>query len=205
MPLFNATQRARAEAISQLVYCNPFLPDRIDAERQVLGDDFVESDVVWNASKEGPVSRPNVARLIALAKDMCQTARDRLAGGAKATAREAQLYEDLVMHVLYYRRHAMLERVIRDARAGRPRSGIAAIYDDLLADLHYFLRDVPPTVGLLQPPDGAHLLAAFFQLRRAFDEIFHSIVGTSLPAARLRAAIWESIFTHDMRRYRRSL
>ena len=44
---------------------------------------------------------------------MCQTARDRLAGGAKATAREAQLYEDLVMHVLYYRRHAMLERVIR--------------------------------------------------------------------------------------------
>src|SRR3954468_4786133 len=125
MPLFNATQRARAEAISQLVYCNPFLPDRIDAERQVLGDDFVESDVVWNASKEGPVSRPNVARLIALAKDMCQAARDRLAGGAKATAREAQLYEDLVMHVLYYRRHAMLERVIRDARAGRPRSSVA--------------------------------------------------------------------------------
>lgn len=26
-----------------------------------------------------------------------------------------------------------------------------------------------------------------------------------MPAARLRGAVWQSIFTHDMRRYRRSL
>src|SRR5260370_7073626 len=26
-----------------------------------------------------------------------------------------------------------------------------------------------------------------------------------MPAARLRAAVWQSIFTHDMRRYRRTL
>src|SRR6185503_12223975 len=51
----------------------------------------------------------------------------------------------------------------------------------------------------------AHLFACFYQVRRAFHHIFENIVGRTLPAARLRAAIWESIFTHDMRRYRRSL
>src|ERR1700735_4625596 len=32
-----------------------------------------------------------------------------------------------------------------------------------------------------------------------------AIIGTPMPAARLRASIWQSIFTHDMRRYRRVL
>src|SRR5208283_3956675 len=31
------------------------------------------------------------------------------------------------------------------------------------------------------------------------------IIGNSMPAARVRASIWQSIFTHDMRRYRRVL
>ena len=35
--------------------------------------------------------------------------------------------------------------------------------------------------------------------------MFHDIVGESMPAARLRASIWQSVFTHNMRRYRRSL
>ena len=40
---------------------------------------------------------------------------------------------------------------------------------------------------------------------RAFHHIFTHIIGSSLSAARLRAAVWDSIFTHDMRRYRRGL
>src|SRR6476661_5051862 len=123
MSIFTSAQRSRSEAVSKLLYCNPFSPERIETERQALGDAFVESDVVWNASGEGPISRPNVSRMIALAKEMCQAARERLAGGVKPSARDAQLYEDLVMHVLYYRRHAALERIIRDARAGRAATG----------------------------------------------------------------------------------
>jgi len=48
-------------------------------------------------------------------------------------------------------------------------------------------------------------LACFFQIRRAFAHIFDSIVGGSLPAAQLRAAVWQSLFTHDIRLCRRSL
>ncbi|HXH42067.1 MAG TPA: sigma 54-interacting transcriptional regulator, partial [Thermoanaerobaculia bacterium] len=43
------------------------------------------------------------------------------------------------------------------------------------------------------------------QVRRAFHQVFRNIVGRTRPVARLRAAVWQSIFTHDVRRYRRSL
>jgi DNA-binding NtrC family response regulator len=49
------------------------------------------------------------------------------------------------------------------------------------------------------------VLAIYFQKERAYAHIFEKIVGGSMPAARLRAAVWESIFTHDIRRYVRVL
>ncbi|MGB5749937.1 MAG: sigma-54 factor interaction domain-containing protein, partial [Desulfobacterales bacterium] len=39
---------------------------------------------------------------------------------------------------------------------------------------------------------------------RAFYYIFRAIIGRSQVAANLRAMVWTSIFTHDMRRFRRS-
>jgi transcriptional regulator with GAF, ATPase, and Fis domain len=57
----------------------------------------------------------------------------------------------------------------------------------------------------LGPQDAPHLFASAFQIRRAFHNIFRSLVGGSLPMARLRAAIWQSIFSHDLVRYRRVL
>ena len=54
-------------------------------------------------------------------------------------------------------------------------------------------------------PRPEHLFAVFFQIARAFHSIFENIVGGSSPTARLRAAVWQSIFTHDMRRYMRTL
>src|SRR5262249_4180518 len=53
--------------------------------------------------------------------------------------------------------------------------------------------------------DARHLFACFRQVQRAFERVFLDIIGGSMPAARLRAAVWQSIFTHDMRRYRRPL
>jgi transcriptional regulator with GAF, ATPase, and Fis domain len=50
-----------------------------------------------------------------------------------------------------------------------------------------------------------HFFALAFQMRRAFFHIFGALAGGSAPMARLRAAIWQSIFTHDFTRYRRTL
>lgn len=62
-----------------------------------------------------------------------------------------------------------------------------------------------PGVKLPTGHQPAHIFACYYQVVRAFHHIFEQIIGSSLPAARLRAAVWQSVFTHDIRRYRRSL
>jgi len=62
-----------------------------------------------------------------------------------------------------------------------------------------------PAASAPAPLDAPHLLAFFFQIRRAFHFTIENILGGSLPAARLRASVWQAIFTRDMRRYRRGL
>jgi transcriptional regulator with GAF, ATPase, and Fis domain len=52
---------------------------------------------------------------------------------------------------------------------------------------------------------AAHVFAGYYQVRRAFHHIHANILGESAPARRLRAAVWQSIFTRDGRRYRRAL
>jgi DNA-binding NtrC family response regulator len=75
-------------------------------------------------------------------------------------------------------------------------------YDDFCADFHAVFEGAGPPVWARDPDD---LFAFFFQTRRAFHFVFHQILGTSDAAARLRASVWESLFTHDVRRYLRHL
>src|SRR4029077_1205817 len=76
-------------------------------------------------------------------------------------------------------------------------------YSTFLADWkRFFAIDGVRFPGAHQP---GHTSACFRQIQRAFEIIFRDLIGSSLPAARLRAAVWQSIFTHDMRRYRRTL
>jgi transcriptional regulator with AAA-type ATPase domain len=62
-----------------------------------------------------------------------------------------------------------------------------------------------PGVSFPTGHQAKHAFACYYQIVRAFHHIFAQIIGNSRPAARLRAAIWQSIFTHDIRRYRRTL
>ena len=52
MTLFTSEERMLLRAVSTLAYCNPFLPERIDAERAILGIDFVEGEPVWSMRVE---------------------------------------------------------------------------------------------------------------------------------------------------------
>ena len=47
--------------------------------------------------------------------------------------------------------------------------------------------------------------AFFYQLRRAFHFIVHSLTGESEPMRQLRRALWDNVFTHDMLVYRDNL
>ena len=52
---------------------------------------------------------------------------------------------------------------------------------------------------------AARYFAFYYQLRRAFHFIVRSLIGESEPMRRLRRALWDNVFTHDMVVYRDSL
>src|SRR3989304_704555 len=55
------TQKERGflRAVANLGYCNPFLPERIQYEREALGADFREAEPVWSLRVADP-NRPHV-------------------------------------------------------------------------------------------------------------------------------------------------
>src|SRR6266545_4320177 len=119
MGFMSDEERTFSRAVSELALANPFLPERIVAEKKALGDAFIETGPVWHA---GPAAR--------------------------------------------------VEWFPRFAREVRQ---------------HFELPALAPAA----PPDPAQLIAFFFQVRRAFHFTMQNILGGSLPAARLRAAVWQ--------------
>ena len=64
MGIFTTEQRRFAQSISDMVYCNPFVPERIDYERQALGNDFAETPRVWSLLAGAETERANLAKLV---------------------------------------------------------------------------------------------------------------------------------------------
>jgi sigma-54 specific flagellar transcriptional regulator A len=203
MPLFAPPDRQFLEAVALVAFSNPFLPERIEFERAALGDEYQPgTDRVWSRRSDAEESQPNVERLAARAAAIVEAARDSLARGKRCSEHELTLYEDVTQYVLYDRFRPQLQLALRAAIEGSAPPKIACWLEFKRAFDHYFTL---PDVTLPSCYDPAHVFAGFFQIRRAFHHIFDSIVGQSMPTARLRAAVWQSIFTHDLRRYRRSL
>lgn len=191
MPLFTQPQKALAGELGALAFANPFLEHRIERERRILGDAYILSQPYWSLLPDLD-RKSNIDRLAALCAELVETVQTRLREGISASREELQLHDDLVIYFLYERyRESILDVIQSDDPSAR-----VEVYSRFRGDVASYLSN---------RIEAAHLFACFHQVRRAFHHIFRNIVGRSLAAAKLRAAIWESIFTHDMRRFRRSL
>lgn len=203
MAFLSSSERTFLRAASDLAFCNPFLPERILHERAALGAEFVDDEPVWSFSVDEPDrQRSNVWRIASRLEELCPRLRQKLAAGAAANQQDLILYEDAVLNVLYQRYYFRFLEAGSGAHAG---AGPARwrFYGEFLADWrHFFEIDSKPLPSCYEP---VHTFACFRQIQCAFGRIFENIIGNSVPAARLRAAVWQSIFTHDMRRYRRTL
>lgn len=211
MAIFSAAEQRFCTTLSRLIYSNPFLPERIELERDLLGEDFVPAPWVYHKIDELDHEHPNLTNLDERVERIAARARQSLAEGALAgeAARtrqmqpdrpaELNLYADLVTYLLYRRFRAELLDVVARSLAGPVESLRVPFWKRFAADFHYYLN-LP---GLQIPPQqtAAYLLACFFQVRRAFYQIYHHIAGASRPVARLRGAVWQSIFTHNTERY----
>ncbi len=195
------SQRHLARTVSDLAHCNPFLPERLELERQALGTAHVAEDADWNRRSLNSADHPNVQRLFKRCTELVDAIRPADPAKARRDA-DWPLYEDVVLFVLYHRYYEHVDQTVERGIAGG-RSVKVKYFDRYAADFEHYLgpADITPELSM----NKSHVLACFFQIRRAFRQIFRYLVGASGPTVRLRAAIWQSIFTHDMRRYRRTL
>jgi hypothetical protein len=192
-------ERQFARAVTALVYGNPFGPERIEAERLALGDAFDPTGTLWDVPEE-PAAAPNLMQLHVRATMLAEAGRERLAASAAADPEELRLYEALTMQLAYDRCQAALYDLVMDPKAAtRP----VACYASFRQDLDHYLGVRRAAFWPLQAP--AHFFACCYQVRRAFHHIYAHILGQAAPARQLRAAVWQSVFTHDGRRYRRGL
>ena len=202
MPFLSDREQEVLEAIASLATGNPFLPERVQNERAALGERFRPNTSVWHEGGDLEAGNPNVEAVGALAEELAPRLRQRLLEGARAREPQLRAYQGLIFYLLYYRNLEVFQQVIEAGRRD-PRPAPLSAYTRYRSDAAHFLEI--PGVPLPFAVDPAHLFAWGYQVRRAFEGTFRGIHGGSMPAARLRASVWESIFTHDSQRYGRVL
>lgn len=194
MAIFSRQELHFLSSVAKLGYGNPFLPERITHEKAALGRAFVPGGEVWSASVSDPDAEPpNVTAIYKKLGPLMEALPVRLSAAPDLRDEEIRIYEESVHYLLYQRYHANFV-----AAQGKWR-----FYRDFLADWNRFCRI--PYKQWKSSLDPSHVFACFRQIQQAFHHIYDNIIGNSMPAARLRASIWQSIFTHDMRRYRRAM
>ena len=79
--LFDESERPFVEAIQKIVYCNPFVPERVKREEEALGDEFSQ---VPKGYKPGhtPALYPNIRSMSRRAKVIVRSVKERLASSA---------------------------------------------------------------------------------------------------------------------------
>ncbi|MCE5230851.1 sigma 54-interacting transcriptional regulator [bacterium] len=205
MAFFSPTQKRFAQAVSRVAHANPFRPERADAEREALGDAYRAPSAILPNHADAERNNPNLGPLTAKAAALMESLNRERRRGARITESDWRLYEDLALFVLYHRSMHRFSEIIRaalgDGRAPRQLDFFAEFARELGGVFGDRLAGLAPA-GF---DPAAHTFAAFFQIRRAFHLLFHYLIGSSRPMAMLRGAAWESIFTHNMRRYRRGI
>jgi transcriptional regulator with AAA-type ATPase domain len=197
-----------ARAIAELNYTNPFTPRRLELEKIALGSQFEPEELrYWSHSElDNPQRRKNVIKVAAKAKSLLIRLRAELQKGWKPEIEQYDLYTDLTYFVLFDELLDAWEYPVgihRDWEQRTVRSDMPEIWKRYSSQFDYWLKT--PGIPAFTDRDKCHLFSIFHQIHRAFFNIFHCVIGKSLPAAKLRSQIWESIFTVNLRRYRDSL
>ncbi|MDQ8186734.1 sigma 54-interacting transcriptional regulator [Pelagicoccus sp. SDUM812002] len=192
-----------AQKLADIVYSNPFEDSRWDLERECLGKDYQERESYVRPGEAEELLAPNLKRLIGLALSLMEPARAKLAKAKEVEEAERLAYENLVHFVVYHEFMEKYDKLIEYSLAGKPQPGGVSFFYEYRDRQRYFLSVNAAT--RFSPDQEGLYFALYFQLRRAWLNIYRYLVGGSAAISSLRSRIWSSCFTHDMRRYQRSL
>lgn len=189
-------EREFIHAVAKLNYTNPFLPERIEQERIALGDQFEAGAHVWSARTHRG-RHPNVERIGKTLEELMPHLLERVKSGKTIGKQDRKALRDAALYHLYYQNEDWYYHII----AGRSTEPPSRTYRNFLDQYRRLITPLNPEPH--HQPD--HLFALFFQIRRAFHYIFDLLIGGSMPMAKLRAMVWQSIFSHNTERYSRGL
>lgn len=192
MRLFTTADARKAHDIARLVWLNPFSGERYPVERDLVG-----------LPGEGPLHIKDFKRLLAMPRDLLSKARGILAEAGGKSAEDFAVYQEVVFFELFHAFVADFDKFIIEAHEHGNGGARVKFYDRFEKEVTHWMPG--GFGGAYAGFPTARLFAVFFQIRRAFHHINHAIVGSSSAHRRLRARIWQSIFTRDMERYQRAL
>jgi DNA-binding NtrC family response regulator len=191
--------RQELRKLADLAFSNPFSLQRIELERELLGREFVAEGSAWSRrGAHAAGERLNLEKIGVRAEATLRRVAEYVASGGELKREECEQYGDLVAYVLLYRQIAA--RTERELEEPKIVVGIWRSFRRDYIELAGILPEVAESLATAE-----HLFACLVQVHRAFLNIFDFIVGESPAIVALRAAVWQSIFTHDMRAYRDGL
>lgn len=169
--------------LTEIVYANPFGSDRARLGR-LLGRDL-PAQGVSQAGIYGDLMPALQARLDAL-RQRGLSRLDQFAADDRELMRQVFLFHGYQAHL------GLFDQLIEQQSAAGGRSISPPWLPELQATLagYGFGRD-----------EVGRWIALYYQLRRAYFFIERAMVGRSAPMRRLRRALWNSVFTNDLRRY----
>jgi transcriptional regulator with AAA-type ATPase domain len=162
-------------ALADVVFGNPFSPERAALVAR-LAPGAKPGDLTEDPEALARIVAPRVAPWLS----------------KRLSDEERRLVEPALLYVTYHRYVPQIDAHIeRQARqSGAPLA--VPFADEVIGDL--------VRAGFAEET-AARYLALYFQLRRAFYFIYRSLAGECESMRRLREALWNNVFTHDMRGY----
>ncbi len=182
MRSLGSADREFLDLVNRAVFSNPFSLERDAADRAIAPD---------HASGSGG--------LIAAVEERVAGCLDSILGGGVLVHAFEEDDQERLEHALLFRVfHACaldLDRLIQEQR-GHTKSLRFAAGPSILAAL---------TAHGMTEARAQRALELFFQMRRAFFFLSTELAGDAPSMRRLRAALWDHIFTRDVLRYERFL
>lgn len=185
LPKLSSGDRKFFATLAEVVFGNPFNPGRHELI-SALAPDAPRGDLTTDPDALARVVRP---RLEPWLRDSASALR-RLGREDHAVVEPALLY--VGYHRCLSQFDALIERQV--AESSKPQK--VEFADAIIAEL---------VVGGLSEERAIRYFAFYFQLRRAFYFINRDLAGECDSMQRLREALWNNIFTHDMRGYEAAL
>ena len=179
----NADDRGFFTTLDRVVYGNPFTDNRAELIGQLVA---------------GVTDQALVVNRELLAQQVAPRLRafSDLATLERLNANDQRLVQSGFLYCCYHHHVAPIDKLIEQQEA----PGAAPAAEPIA-------RSVAGELALcgMHEDMALHYFALFFQLRRAFHFILGSLSGDCESMRKLRRALWDNVFTHDMRAFETGL